>query len=96
MVALPDYRTDTALYFSKSNGYRRPRRRNCSFTFNNGLVHNYSDLYELTVEQILPLREWLKISRNLVKGVADSKKIPFERVLYALGIRFRRNSSQKN
>jgi DNA ligase (NAD+) len=57
--------------------------------FNNGLVHNYSDLYELTVEQILPLERMAqKSAENLVKGVADSKKIPFERVLYALGIRF--------
>jgi DNA ligase (NAD+) len=57
--------------------------------FNNGLVHNYADLYELTVEQILPLERMAqKSAENLVKGVADSKKIPFERVLYALGIRF--------
>jgi DNA ligase (NAD+) len=45
------------------------------FTFNNGLVHNYSDLYELTVEQILPLEKAQKSAENLVKGVADSKKI---------------------
>ncbi|SDX20957.1 NAD-dependent DNA ligase LigA [Flavobacterium degerlachei] len=57
--------------------------------FNNGLVHNYADLYELTVEQILPLERMAqKSAENLVKGVADSKEIPFERVLYALGIRF--------
>jgi DNA ligase (NAD+) len=57
--------------------------------FNNELVHNYADLYELTVEQILPLERMAqKSAENLVKGVADSKEIPFERVLYALGIRF--------
>jgi DNA ligase (NAD+) len=57
--------------------------------FNNGLVHNYADLYQLTVEQILPLERMAqKSAENLVKGVADSKNIPFERVLYALGIRF--------
>jgi DNA ligase (NAD+) len=57
--------------------------------FNNGLVHNYADLYELTVQQILPLERMAqKSAENLVKGVADSKEIPFERVLYALGIRF--------
>lgn len=57
--------------------------------FNNGLVHNYADLYELTVEQILPLERMAqKSAENLVKGVAESKNIPFERVLYALGIRF--------
>ncbi|WP_309608920.1 NAD-dependent DNA ligase LigA [Flavobacterium sp.] len=57
--------------------------------FNNGLVHNYADLYELTVEQILPLERMAKKSaENLVNGVLESKKIPFENVLFALGIRF--------
>jgi DNA ligase (NAD+) len=57
--------------------------------FNNDLVHNYADLYELTVEQILPLERMAqKSADNLVKGVEDSKNIPFERVLYALGIRY--------
>lgn len=57
--------------------------------FNNGLVHNYADLYELTVEQILPLERMAKKSaENLVKGVEKSKSIPFENVLFALGIRY--------
>ncbi len=57
--------------------------------FNNGLVHNYADLYELTVEQILPLERMAqKSAENLVNGVKNSKKIPFESVLFALGIRF--------
>jgi DNA ligase (NAD+) len=57
--------------------------------FNNGLVQNYADLYELTVEQILPLERMAqKSAENLVNGVENSKNIPFERVLYALGIRF--------
>jgi DNA ligase (NAD+) len=57
--------------------------------FNNGLVHNYADLYELTVEQILPLERMAqKSAENLVKGVENSKNIPFESVLFALGIRF--------
>jgi len=57
--------------------------------FNNGWVHNYADLYELTVEQILPLdRMAQKSAENLVKGVENSKNIPFESVLFALGIRF--------
>jgi DNA ligase (NAD+) len=57
--------------------------------FNNGLVHNYADLYELGVEQILPLERMAqKSAENLVNGVALSKNIPFERVLFALGIRF--------
>jgi DNA ligase (NAD+) len=57
--------------------------------YNNGLVHNYADLYELTVEQILPLERMAqKSAENLVKGVENSKNIPFESVLFALGIRY--------
>ena len=57
--------------------------------FNNGLVHNYADLYELDVNQILPLERMAKKSaENLINGVENSKKIPFENVLFALGIRF--------
>ncbi|WP_281322298.1 NAD-dependent DNA ligase LigA [Flavobacterium aestivum] len=57
--------------------------------YNNDLVHNYADLYELTVEQILPLERMAqKSAENLVKGVENSKNIPFESVLFALGIRF--------
>jgi len=57
--------------------------------FNNGLVQNYADLYELTVEDILPLERMAqKSAENLINGVQKSKEIPFESVLYALGIRF--------
>jgi DNA ligase (NAD+) len=57
--------------------------------FNNNLVHNYADLYELTVEQVLPLERMAqKSAENLVNGIENSKKIPFENVLYALGIRY--------
>lgn len=57
--------------------------------FNNGLVCNYADLYELKVEQILPLERMAqKSAENLVNGVTLSKNIPFERVLFALGIRY--------
>ena len=57
--------------------------------FQNGLVHDYADLYNLTVEQLLPLERMAqKSAENLVKGVQDSTKIPFENVLFALGIRF--------
>ena len=57
--------------------------------FNNGLVHNYADLYKLTVNQILPLERMAqKSAENLVKGVENSKNVPFENVLFALGIRF--------
>lgn len=57
--------------------------------YNNGLVQNYADLYELTVEQITPLERMAqKSAENLVNGVQLSKNVPFERVLYALGIRY--------
>ncbi|MFB3388529.1 NAD-dependent DNA ligase LigA [Flavobacterium sp. LAR06] len=57
--------------------------------FNNGLVHNYADLYELKVEDVLPLERMAqKSAENLVNGVEKSKEIPFESVLFALGIRF--------
>ncbi|WP_053971886.1 NAD-dependent DNA ligase LigA [Mangrovimonas sp. ST2L15] len=56
---------------------------------NAGLIENYSDLYELTVEQVIPLERMAqKSAENLVKGIEASKQIPFERVLYALGIRY--------
>ena len=56
---------------------------------NAGLINNYSDLYELTIEQVIPLERMAeKSAENLVEGVAQSVNIPFERVLYALGIRY--------
>lgn len=57
--------------------------------FKNGLVHNYADLYELKVSDILHLERMAqKSAENLVNGVEKSKEIPFESVLFALGIRF--------
>jgi DNA ligase (NAD+) len=57
--------------------------------YNNNLVKDYADLYSLTVEQILPLERMAqKSAENLVNGVQKSKEIPFERVLYAIGIRY--------
>ncbi|WP_111683002.1 NAD-dependent DNA ligase LigA [Winogradskyella tangerina] len=56
---------------------------------NEGLISNYSDLYELTVDQVIPLERMAeKSAENLVNGIAASKQIPFERVLFALGIRY--------
>lgn len=57
--------------------------------YKNGLVKNYADLYELKKEQILPLERMAeKSADNLIKGIEQSKQIAFERVLFALGIRF--------
>lgn len=54
-----------------------------------GLITNYADLYTLTVEDVLPLERMAqKSAENLVNGVAASTQIPFERVLFALGIRY--------
>ena len=57
--------------------------------FNAGLVTNYADLYELKKEKIIPLERMAeKSAENLINGIEKSKTIPFERVLYALGIRY--------
>ncbi|MFD1063649.1 NAD-dependent DNA ligase LigA [Winogradskyella litorisediminis] len=56
---------------------------------NAGLITNYADLYTLTIEDVLPLERMAqKSAENLVNGIAASKTIPFERVLFALGIRY--------
>ena len=57
--------------------------------YHNDLVKNYADLYELTIDQILPLERMAqKSAENLINGIQKSKAIPFERVLFALGIRY--------
>jgi len=57
--------------------------------YKNGLVTNYADLYELKKEQVLPLERMAeKSADNLMKSIEQSKEIAFERVLFALGIRF--------
>ena len=57
--------------------------------FRSGVIENYADLYEITVEKLLPLERMAKKSaENIVKGIEKSKEVPFERVLFALGIRY--------
>lgn len=57
--------------------------------YNAGLVKNVADLYTLTLEDLLRLERWAdKSARNLLASLEQSKQVPFERVLYALGIRF--------
>jgi DNA ligase (NAD+) len=54
-----------------------------------GLVTTVADLYDLRAEQLSPLpRLGAKSAENIVEGVLRSAKVPFARVLYALGIRF--------
>ena len=56
--------------------------------FNAGLVKTIADLYDLKKEQILPLERMAeKSANNLTEGLEASKLVPFERVLYAIGIR---------
>ena len=56
---------------------------------NEGLIKNYSDLYDLTIEQVIPLERMAeKSAENLINRIEASKQIPFERVLFALGIRY--------
>ncbi|WP_294819644.1 NAD-dependent DNA ligase LigA [uncultured Flavobacterium sp.] len=57
--------------------------------YNSDLIHNYADLYDLKKEQVVPLERMAdKSAENLINGIEASKQIPFERVLYALGIRY--------
>jgi DNA ligase (NAD+) len=54
-----------------------------------GLIENYADLYELSVDQVIPLERMAeKSAQNMIEGIEKSKEIPFEKVLFALGIRF--------
>ncbi len=54
-----------------------------------GYVRNAADLYMLRVADLLRLERWAeKSARNLMASLEDSKQVPFERVLYALGIRY--------
>ncbi|NQW37117.1 MAG: NAD-dependent DNA ligase LigA [Flavobacteriales bacterium] len=57
--------------------------------FKEGLINNYADLYDLKVAQIIPLERMAdKSAQNIIDGLLKSKEIPFEKVLFALGIRF--------
>ena len=54
-----------------------------------GLIKNTADLYKLTVNDIKGLeRMGEKSAENIINGIAQSREVPFERVIFALGIRF--------
>ena len=54
-----------------------------------GLIKNTADLYQLTADDIKNQdRMGEKSAENIIKGIEASKEVPFERVLFALGIRF--------
>ena len=53
------------------------------------LIEDYADLYTLSKEDILPLERMAeKSAENLIQGIEASKDVPFERVLFGLGIRY--------
>ena len=57
--------------------------------YNAGLVKDAADLYTLKVPDLVRLERWaIKSAHNLLDSLAISKQVPFERVLYALGIRY--------
>lgn len=57
--------------------------------YEQGLANNIADLYALTFEQLFELESFKeKKSQNIIDGLIASKEIPFERVLYGIGIRF--------
>lgn len=56
---------------------------------NAGLIKDAADLYTLSIEDVLPLERMAqKSAENLIDGIERSKNIPFERVLFGLGIRY--------
>ena len=57
--------------------------------YDNGLVHDISDLYDLRAEQLAPLpRLGEKSADNIIRSIRGSVEVPFRRVLFGLGIRF--------
>ncbi len=57
--------------------------------YNKALVWNIADFYELTKEHLLTLEGWKeKSAERFLKSLEESRKVPFDRVLYALGIRY--------
>ncbi len=56
--------------------------------YRRGLIRNIADLYDIRVEDIDSGGNKLRSAQKVVKAIADSREVPFERVLFALGIRF--------
>ncbi|MDX1445886.1 helix-hairpin-helix domain-containing protein, partial [Lishizhenia sp.] len=60
-----------------------------SLMVNKGLISNYADLYTLTFDDIIALDRMAdKSANNMLQGIEASKQVPFEKVLFGLGIRF--------
>ena len=56
--------------------------------YRHGLIHNVADLYDIQVQQINGDGSRTKSAQRIVNGIQKSKEVPFERVVFALGIRF--------
>ena len=56
--------------------------------YRHGLIHNVADLYDIDVQQINGDGSRTKSAQRIVNGILKSKDVPFERVVFALGIRF--------
>lgn len=56
--------------------------------YRRGLIHNIADLYDIRVEDISAGSTKLRSAQKIVKAIEESKNVPFERVVFALGIRF--------
>lgn len=56
--------------------------------YRRGLVHNVADLYTIKVQDINGSGNRERSARKIVDGIAASRQVPFERVVFALGIRF--------
>ena len=55
--------------------------------YNSGLVKNIADIYDLTIDKLMTLdRFGLKSVQRIIKGINDSLKVPYERVIFALSI----------
>lgn len=63
--------------------------------FNRGLIHDIADLYRITVQDINGDGSRTKSATRIVQSIEESKKVPFERVVFALGIRFIGETSAK-
>ncbi len=63
--------------------------------YRQGLVKNIADLYDIEVQQINGDGSRTKSAQKIVNGIAASKQVPFERVVFALGIRFVGETSAK-
>ncbi len=57
--------------------------------FNNNLIHNIADLFDLTFDKLVKLERFAqKSATNAISSISKSKEVPFHRVLYGLGIRY--------